>query len=121
MALQCATVEEAGSLPSAKLTGRDKRRFRHNTYMYILYLRSEDNILAILCMGLPITTTTAGQWLNNSMFHTDIKFIIKANGQTIIYVGADHIRHIIYFTQKLLGSTELSLMITTCLWLCTVM
>ena len=90
--------------------------FRHNTYMYILYLRSEDNILAILCTGLPITTTIAGQWLNSSIFHANIKFII-ANGQTIIHVGAGHICHmmIIHFAQKLLGSTELSLIITTSL------
>ena len=95
--------------------------FRHNAYMYILYLRSEDNILAILCTGLPITTNIAGQWLNSSIFHTDIKFII-ANGQAIIYVGADHICHmtIIHFAQKLLGSTESSLIIIICLWLCTV-
>ena len=84
-----------------------------HSYMYILYLRCEDNILAFLCTGLPITTTTAGQWLNNSIYHTDIKFIIIANEQTIIYVGADHICHmtIIHFAQKLLGSTESSVII----------
>ena len=40
--------------------------------MYILYLKGEEAILAILCMGLPITTTVAGEWLNSSIFHDDI-------------------------------------------------
>ena len=39
--------------------------FRHNMYMYILYLRFEDAITVNLCMGLPITNTTDGQWLNS--------------------------------------------------------
>ena len=52
-------------------------------YMYILYLRREDAILAILCMGLPINTTIAGEWLNSLIFHDDIKNI-TANGSAII-------------------------------------
>ena len=47
--------------------------FKHNTHMYILYLRHEDAILVILCMGLPITTTVAGECLNSLIFHEDIK------------------------------------------------
>ena len=34
---------------------------RHNAYVYILYLRRENAILVILCMGLPITTILAGE------------------------------------------------------------
>ena len=49
-------VEGACSLPLAQSTDRDEHCFRHNTYMYILYLKYEDAILAILCMGLPIIT-----------------------------------------------------------------
>ena len=58
----------------------------------------------ILCMGLPTTITVAGEWLNSSTFHGDIK-CITANGQTIIYVGADYTCHvtIIHFTQKNFG------------------
>ena len=33
--------------------------------MYILYLRHEDAIFVILSMGIPITTTLAGEWLNS--------------------------------------------------------
>ena len=32
-------------------------------------------MFAILCMGLPITTTTAGQWWNSLTFHNYIKCI----------------------------------------------
>ena len=56
--------------------------FRRNTYMlfmYILYLWCEDAILAILCMGLPITITVAGEWLNSLILHDDNKSI-AANG-----------------------------------------
>ena len=53
--------------------------------MYILYLRCEDDILVILCMGIPITTTLAGEWLNTLIFHGDIK-CITANGWMIIHV-----------------------------------
>ena len=38
---------------------------------YILYIRREDAILAILCIGL--CTTFAGGWLNGLIFHDDIK------------------------------------------------
>ena len=37
--------------------------FTHSTYVYIMYLRNEDTIFAIMCMGLPFTTTVAGEWL----------------------------------------------------------
>ena len=70
-------------------------------YMYIMYLRHKDAILAILCMSLPITTTHAGKWLNSLKFHDDI----QANRQMIICVGIDYIRPvmIVYFTQAILS------------------
>ena len=43
--------------------------------MYILYPRREDAILAILYKCLPITATTAGEWLNSLIFHDDINYI----------------------------------------------
>ena len=49
--------------------------FKHNAYMNILYLKCEDAMLAILYMGLPITTTVAGQWLNSLIFHDDNKYM----------------------------------------------
>ena len=45
-----------------------------NKYMYILYLRHEDVTLAILYTCLPITTSLADKWLNNFIFHDDIKY-----------------------------------------------
>ena len=55
-------------------------------YVYILYLRCEDSILAILCTaGLPITIPIAGEWLNSLIFNDDDK-CITANGQPIINV-----------------------------------
>ena len=63
---------------------------RQNMYVYILYLRCEDTILAILFTGLPITTTIADKWLNILIFHDDNKFI-TANGQMIINVDTDNI------------------------------
>ena len=54
--------------------------------MYILYLSCEDAILVILCMGLSITTTIAGKWLNSLIFHDDVK-CITVNGLIMIYVG----------------------------------
>ena len=53
--------------------------FRYNTYVYILYLRCKDAILAIICTGLPITTTIAHEWFNSLIFHDDNKYI-TANG-----------------------------------------
>ena len=42
----------------------------------------------ILCMDLPITTTTiADEWLNNSIFPDNNKFIM-VNGWVVIYAGA---------------------------------
>ena len=72
---QCTKVEGAGSLPLGRLTGRDGQIFHT---LYILYLRREDAIL-FLCMGIPIATIIAGEWLNSLLFHDDIK-CITANG-----------------------------------------
>ena len=41
-------------------------------YVYILYLRREDAILANLCMGLPITATVAAEWLLSLILHSYI-------------------------------------------------
>ena len=64
----------------------------------------EEAILAILCIGLPITIPLAGKWLNTLIFHDDIK-CIAANGQMTIYVAANYIymchMTIIHFTQKI--------------------
>ena len=49
--------------------------FRHNMYVCILCLRCEDDMLVILCMGLPITTISADEWLNSLICHDDIKCI----------------------------------------------
>ena len=43
-----------------------------------------------LCMGVPITTTFAGEWLNTIIFHGEMK-CITANVYAIIYVGDDNI------------------------------
>ena len=45
------------------------------TYVHVLYLSHEDTIIAVLCMGLPITTSLADQWLNSLTFHDDIKYV----------------------------------------------
>ena len=69
--------------------------YRHNTCMFISYLRREDAIFTILCAGLPITTTVAVEWLNNLIFHDNIK-CITAN------VEANYICHmmVIPFVKK---------------------
>ena len=60
-----------------------------STYVYkLLYLRCKDTLLAILCTGLPITTTAATKLLNNLIFHDDIK-CITGNGEMITKLGAD--------------------------------
>ena len=46
-------VEDAGGLSLGRSTGRMGNSFRHSMYVYILYLRCKDVILAILCMGVP--------------------------------------------------------------------
>ena len=43
----------------------------HNMHVYILYLRCEDAMLAILYLSLPNTTTIAGEWLNGLIFLDD--------------------------------------------------
>ena len=46
------------------------------SYMYILYLRHKDAILAILYMGLrTYHYTVAGEWLNSLLFHDNIKYV----------------------------------------------
>ena len=63
--LACTKGKEVGNLPVDQCTGKDSYCFRHNTYMYNLYLRGED---VILCMGLPIhhcvSLLCTGEWLN---------------------------------------------------------
>ena len=49
----CTKVEEAGSSHKTGLLAGMDNSFRHSMYVYILYLRCKDVILAILCMGLP--------------------------------------------------------------------
>ena len=59
----------------------------------------------ILCTGLPISTSFAGEWFNSLIFHGDIKFI-TLNGWMIIYIGADYMSHEHHlFCAKILGST----------------
>ena len=65
-------------------TGRDRQIVSgiiYSSYMYILYLRGGDIILAILETGLPpITTTIVGEWLDSLVcIHDNIKCIM-ANG-----------------------------------------
>ena len=64
--------------------------FRHNTYVYILYLKHKDPILVILCTDLPIIIILVGEWLNSLTFHSDIKCVI-ANEWTIIHEGANYV------------------------------
>ena len=73
--------------------------FRHNTYMYILYLRYEDTVLEILYVGLP--TTIADDWLNSL---TTSNVLCTANGQMIIYVGTDVICTYVPYANYLIGS-----------------
>ena len=72
----------------ATLVAEMANGFRHNSYVYSLYLRCENTILAILCMNLPITTTIAGEQLICFIFYNDTK-CITTNGYMIIYVGAE--------------------------------
>ena len=78
--------EGAGSLPLIRLANWQRLvtvlGIIH-TCIRILYLRFQDAILAILSMGLPITTTLAGEWLISLIFHGNIK-CITANGWMII-------------------------------------
>ena len=55
---------------------------------------------------LCIITTIAGKWLNNLIFHDNVKCII-ANGHTIIYVGTDYTCHatIIHFMHCILSAS----------------
>ena len=46
-----------------------------NMYMYILYQRFENTILAILCIGLSIPTAIVGEWLDSLIFPDDNKSI----------------------------------------------
>ena len=62
-------------------------------HVYILHLRCENAILAILRMDLPITATISGKWLNILTFHDDNK-CITANGQMMINDDANKIYHV---------------------------
>ena len=42
----------------------------------------------VLCTGLLITTTIAGEWLNSLILHDNIK-CMTSNRQVMIYAGAD--------------------------------
>ena len=65
-------------------------------------------------MGLPITTTTAGQWLNSLIFHDNLKGT-TANGQMTIYMGADYMSCDDFsFHAKNLGSAKSFLIYTYC-------
>ena len=74
--------------------------FRYNTYVYVLYLRHEYTILAILCMGLPL----GGEWLNSIIFHGYIKCITVDGWKSFILRPIICIYHmtIIQFGQKIL-------------------
>ena len=57
-------------------------------------------------LGIPITTTNAGQRFSSLLFRDDIKRI-TANGQAMIYIGVDYILCnviIIHFVLKILVS-----------------
>ena len=54
-------VEGARNLPLGRCTGRQVIVSGIICTMYILYLRNVDAILVILCIGLLITTTIAGE------------------------------------------------------------
>ena len=66
--------EQAAYHQTGLLTETDNC-FKHCTYVYILYLKSEDASVVILFTGLPITTNLAGEWLNSLIFQYDIKCI----------------------------------------------
>ena len=52
---QCTKVEAAGGLSfNLPLGSRDGQLFRHNTYVYFLYFRHEDDILVTLYTSLPM-------------------------------------------------------------------
>ena len=86
----CTRVEEAGSLPLGWFTGRDGQLFQ--AYVSTCLSRIGDVRMLYQCTGLPITTTTAGKWLNSLISYDNIKCInvIIANGQTVINVDADN-------------------------------
>ena len=63
-------LEEIDCLPLHLSTTITGDCFRHIMYVYILYLKCKDNILAILHMGLPIT-----RMVNSSIVHDDNKCI----------------------------------------------
>ena len=72
---QCTKVEEQVAYHYAGQLAEMGDYFRHNMYVCILCLRCEDDMLVILCMGLPITTISADEWLNSLICHDDIKCI----------------------------------------------
>ena len=71
----CTKVGEQAACHWAGLPAGTDNSFRPNTYVYILYLRCEDAISAILCMGVPITANIVDIWLKSLMLHDDNKCI----------------------------------------------
>ena len=59
---------------------------------------------------LSLVTNNAGEWLKSFIFHYGINSI-TANGQTVVYVGADYMCHImiIYLVQKCFGNHQVIL------------
>ena len=55
-----------------------------------MYLRRGDAIIAILCMGVSISTTIVDQWLANSLIFNVSNKCITTNGDKIISVGVDN-------------------------------
>ena len=64
-----------------------------------MYLRCKDTILAIVCTGLPITPTTAGEWLISLIFYDDIK-CITANRLMIIISGIDNVMWQLFISHR---------------------
>ena len=106
MAMHQGTQKKQAGFHQAGLLAGMGDGFSHNTVRTYNYIRRQDAILVILWTGLPITTATASKWLNN-LIHDDNK-CITANGQMIIYVGANYICHvtIIQFAQKVYGKHQ---------------
>ena len=71
-------VEEAGGLPLGRSTGRDGQLFQAKYVKYMHICIQGVRMLyyvAILCMGLPITTTIASKLLNSLIFHDNTKHL----------------------------------------------
>ena len=69
--------------------------------VYILYLRYEDAIFVILCMGLSMITTIAGEWLNTLIFHGYINVLQLMDRQLFMWLPIKLCyMMIIHFAQK---------------------